>query len=92
MLELKNPIKNSGKMQSMYIKVHAMPGVKKEVCKRRADDLFDIAVREPAKNNSANIRIREILAQELGVPPGKVRLVTGAHSMRKIYNVDDINK
>jgi uncharacterized protein YggU (UPF0235/DUF167 family) len=71
----------------MYIKVHAVPGAKKELVIKRADDLFDIAVREPAERNLANSRIRELLAGALGVPPGKVRLVTGAQSIRKIFNV-----
>ena len=72
----------------MYIRVHALPNAKKERVLRASDTEFTIAVREPAERNLANARIREVLAMELGLPLGKVRILTGHHSPSKLFVID----
>ena len=72
----------------MYIRVHALPGAKKERVIRDDETNFTIAVREPAERNLANARIREVLAAELALPLGKVRILTGHHSPSKLFVVD----
>lgn len=72
----------------MYIRVHALPGAKKERVLRENETSFTIAVREPAERNLANARIREVLAMELGLPLGKVRILTGHHSPSKLFVID----
>ena len=71
----------------MYIKVHVIAGAKKELIKKRGKDAYDISVREPAEQNMANRRVLELIAQDLGIPKGKVRIITGHHSPGKILSI-----
>ena len=74
-------------MQNMYVRVNATPEAKKEHVERLASDRYAISVREPAERNLANGRIRELLARELGVLEGAVKLVSGHRSRHKIFSV-----
>ena len=76
-------------MQSMYIRVHAVAGAKKEQVTRVSSDRYDICVREPAERNFANKRIRELLAETLGKSAGRVRLVAGHRSFHKVFSVEN---
>ena len=71
----------------MYIKAKVTAGAKTEKLVQKGPDLFVIAVREPAERNLANGRVREVLAAHLGLPAGKIRLVSGHHSPSKIFDV-----
>ena len=73
----------------MYIKVAVVAGAKKEVVVRDREDHYTITVREPAERNMANTRIREIIALELSVPAGRVRLISGHQSPHKILSIMD---
>lgn len=72
----------------MYIRVHAIPDARKEKVIREDDTTFTISVKEPAQQNFANKRIREILADECGVPLAQITLLTGHQSRSKMYSVD----
>lgn len=72
----------------MYIKVKVTPGSKKENLEKVLEDQFKISVKENAKMNMANRRVIELIAQNFGVLPGKVRLISGHHSPSKILNVE----
>jgi len=72
----------------MYIKVKVTPNSKKETFEKISEDHFKISVKEEAKMNMANRRVVEIIAQNFGILPGKVRLVSGHHSPSKILNVE----
>lgn len=72
----------------MYIKVRAKPDAKNESLQQKSPDHFEISVREPAEQNRANIRIREILARYFGLSLTKVRLISGHHSPSKIFSID----
>jgi uncharacterized protein YggU (UPF0235/DUF167 family) len=72
----------------MYVRVHVTPGAKKEKVIKESDTLFYISVREPALQNMANTRIREILAHEFAVPLGQVQILTGHHSCGKMVSID----
>lgn len=72
----------------MYVHVRVVAGAKKESVVRTADSQFEIRVREPAERNLANTRIREILANEYGVPASAVRMLTGHRSPSKMYTID----
>ena len=74
----------------MYVRVHVIPGARKERVVREEGNVFQISVREPAERNMANGRIREILAQELGVPVAQVRMLTGHRSSSKMYSVEGV--
>ncbi len=71
----------------MYIRVHAVPGAKKERVLRDTDTTFTIWVKEEASLNQANIRIQQILADEFKIPLSGVRLLTGHRSRSKMYSV-----
>ncbi len=71
----------------MYVKVRVTPDAKRERVEKRKDGAYAIAVKEPAEQNLANTRVRELLARELGVAPGKLRLVAGFRSPHKIFSV-----
>ncbi len=72
----------------MFVRVHAIPGAKKERITRESDDVFYIAVKEYAERNMANKRIREILAEEFGVSTSQVTMLTGHRSSSKMYSVE----
>ena len=62
--------------------------MKRERVTKVSDTEFHIETREPAAQNRANTRIRELIAREFGVPLGQVRLLTGHRSRSKIVDVD----
>jgi uncharacterized protein YggU (UPF0235/DUF167 family) len=72
----------------MYVRVEAKPGSKRESVMRVDDKTLSIAVREPAERNLANARIRALVAEEFGVPMGKVKMISGHRSPRKIFDID----
>ncbi|KKW39384.1 MAG: hypothetical protein UY89_C0024G0005 [Parcubacteria group bacterium GW2011_GWA1_54_9] len=72
----------------MYIKVFVTPGAKREKVGEKNDALV-ISVREPASNNMANTRVREIIAMRVGKPVGKVRILTGHRSRVKMVSIND---
>lgn len=74
-------------MQNMYVRVNASPNAKKERITKLSEDKYEIAVREPAERNMANARIKTVLALELGLPEGKLRLISGHQSPHKIFSV-----
>ena len=49
--------------------------------------VYTIAVREPAEQNAANKRIREIIAMQYSVPLGKVRIKTGHRAPSKLFEI-----
>jgi uncharacterized protein YggU (UPF0235/DUF167 family) len=70
----------------MYIKVFVTPGAKREKVEEKGEALL-ISVREPAIGNRANDRVREVIALRLGIPVGKVRILTGHHSRVKMISI-----
>jgi uncharacterized protein YggU (UPF0235/DUF167 family) len=71
----------------MYIKVRVKAGAKKELVKKVQKDLFHLEVKEEAKNNKANNRIRQLLALYFKLPLGALRIISGHHSPSKIISV-----
>lgn len=71
----------------MYVKVTATPDAKKEQVRQTQDTEFFISIKEVAARNSANAKIRQILAEWYDVPMGKVRLISGHHSSKKKFEI-----
>ena len=71
----------------MFIKVFVTPGAKKESVEEKGDTLR-ISVREPAAQNLANTRVRELIALREGIPLGKVRILTGHRSQSKMISIN----
>lgn len=71
----------------MYVRVHAVPDARKERVEEKEGSLT-IWVKEPAAQNLANRRIRELVAQHYGVGVERVRMLTGHRSSSKMYSVE----
>jgi uncharacterized protein YggU (UPF0235/DUF167 family) len=71
----------------MLIKARVTPGSRKESVEKEAEGLYRIKVREPAEQNRANIRARELLAVELGVGLAAVKLIAGHRGQTKRFEV-----
>ncbi|HUX81169.1 MAG TPA: DUF167 domain-containing protein [Candidatus Paceibacterota bacterium] len=72
----------------MYLKVFVTPDAKREKIEEKGETLL-IAVREPAKGNRANDRVRELIALRLGQSIGQVRILTGHRSRAKMISVSN---
>ena len=72
----------------MYIKVKVTPDAKKEKFEKIRDDLFEISVKEKAKQNMANKRVQELVARHFGIMNGDVRIISGHRSPSKIISIN----
>ena len=72
----------------MYIKAIVTAGAKKENIIAKKPDHFEISVKEKAKNNMANQKVIELLADYFKVPKGKVRIINGYHHPHKLLVID----
>lgn len=74
----------------MYIRVTVTPNAKKEsfAPEKGKENRFLASVREKAERNMANERVRELVAAYFSIPAGKVRLISGHRSPRKMFSVD----
>lgn len=71
----------------MYIKVKVHAGEKKNLLKVKAPDAFEIWVKAPAERGLANEAVRALLGERLGLEAKKLRLIKGAASPAKIFEV-----
>lgn len=72
----------------MYLKVFVVADAKRESIVKR-DKALEITVREPAQQNRANTRVREIVAERFGVPLSQVRIISGHHTGAKMLSLPD---
>ncbi len=73
----------------MYISVRVVAGAKQEKVEVLPKGRLKISVKAPAKQNLANKRVRELVAEHLQMPLVQVRLLSGHTSPSKIFSVDD---
>lgn len=71
----------------MYIKVIVTPGARKERMEQTGDASFTITVKEPAAQNHANTRVRELVAEHFAVTTAQVRILTGHRSRSKMISI-----
>jgi uncharacterized protein YggU (UPF0235/DUF167 family) len=71
----------------MYVKVHVYAGMKREVVNKLGDNYYELILKVPAKQNAANRRVREIVAELYKVTLPSVAIVTGHHSPSKVLEV-----
>lgn len=72
-------------MTYLKIKVHASS--KENRLTKKGGDAYELFVREPAENGRANRAVLALLAAELGLPPGRLLIVKGAHKSAKIIAI-----
>lgn len=76
----------------MLVKARVFPDSRKESIEKEGEGLYRIKVREPAEQNRANIRARELLAVELGERLAAVKLIAGHRGQNKRFEVSLKNK
>lgn len=72
----------------MYIKVRVTTDTKKESFIHKKETFF-VSVKEPAEQNRANTRVRELVAAHFDILPQQVRIISGHHSPGKILSIPD---
>ncbi|PIR87589.1 MAG: hypothetical protein COU10_03765 [Candidatus Harrisonbacteria bacterium CG10_big_fil_rev_8_21_14_0_10_45_28] len=72
----------------MKITVEARPGQKVASVEKVGEGRYRVKIDAPAKENKANLRLLEILAEYFDVPFSCVRFVSGAKSKIKILEID----
>lgn len=73
---------------SMYVRVRVTANAKKETIIETEKQTLSISVKEPARQNMANERVRELVAREYGVDVKKVQMITGHRSPQKMFSID----
>jgi len=72
----------------MRIRVKVKPRSKKEGVRELEEGFFEVRVKEPPEGGKANERVRELVAEHLGVPKSKVKIVRGFASKEKVLDVE----
>jgi len=52
-----------------------------------AQDEYRISVREPAQNGQANDAVIKVLAEHLGIPKSRLKIVRGVSSRHKLIEI-----
>ena len=73
----------------MYIKVKVHADEKKEQIIKKNPDTFEVWVKAPASEGRANIAVIKLLAKTLGVEAKLFKLIKGATSPSKIFEIRD---
>ena len=68
----------------VFIKLKVHPDSKEDKIIQKGGDCFEVWVRAPAERGLANKAALRLLGRQMEMPPGKLRLVKGAHSRSKI--------
>lgn len=68
----------------VYIRVKVVAGARREYVSENKG-ILHVSVTEPAKDNKANTRVRELVAQHVGLRTAQLRLVSGAHASSKRF-------
>lgn len=76
--------------QPKYVRVRAVTKAKKESVTVHKD-IYTIAVKEKPEQGKANNRIRELLARTLNCPNKALRLIKGAQSPSKLFQLLNIS-
>jgi len=71
----------------MYVHVVVQAGAKHEHVEKLSETRFKISVKEVAKQNQANLRIRTIIAEQYGVPLATVRIINGHQHSSKLLSI-----
>jgi uncharacterized protein (TIGR00251 family) len=78
-------------MPSIRLKVYIQPRASKTELAGMHDGVIKIRIAAPAVENAANRVLVEFIAQHLGIAKGRVRVVGGGTSRRKILEIDGVS-
>jgi uncharacterized protein YggU (UPF0235/DUF167 family) len=71
----------------MLLHIKVKTGWKKDAVTKKNDTSYIVSVKEEAKENRANKKMLELMAETLGGPVAAIRLITGHHMPSKIIEV-----
>ncbi len=71
----------------MLIHVKVTADSNHENLEKVRDTSFKISVKEPAKENRANKRVIEIIANHFSISTSKIKIITGHHMGGKILEI-----
>lgn len=71
----------------IHFKIKAHPNSKREKVVEKSQDSFEVFVKEKAERGLANKAVIRVLSSYFKVSAGKLRLVKGARSQNKIFEV-----
>ena len=72
----------------MRFRVKVNAGSRSESVRLLEEGFYQVRTRAPAEGGRANARVVELLAAELGVPAGRVRIVTGHTQPLKLVEIE----
>jgi len=73
----------------MLIKVKVFPEAKEEGVVKRADDEFEVRVKEKAEKGRANRAVIRMLANYFKISESKIRLIKGFKERNKIFEIKE---
>lgn len=73
--------------EGVVVAVHAQPGARRDEVVGRHGDALKVRVAAPAAGGQANAALAEVLADLFGCKPRQVRLVSGATSRQKRFEI-----
>jgi len=74
-------------MTSARINIYVQPRASKNEIAGMHGDALKIRLTAPPVDNAANTALVEFIAEKLGVPKGRVRVVAGATARRKVVEI-----
>jgi hypothetical protein len=74
-------------MEGIFVRVRVHADSKKDLTVKMAADFFEVWVKAPAERGLANKAALAAVAGEIGVEPKRLRIVKGAKSPAKIFQV-----
>jgi uncharacterized protein len=77
---------------STRLQIKAVPGSSRDCVAGWLGDTLKVRVTAPAERGKANAAIEAIVAEALGVPRARARVVAGKTSARKILEVDGLSE
>jgi uncharacterized protein (TIGR00251 family) len=73
----------------MYVRVRVSPGAKRESFIQVDEKTFSASVKEPAEQNRANDRVRELVADHFRMKAGRIKLISGHRSPQKVFDIGE---
>ncbi len=74
-------------LKRMRITITAKPRAKREKIQRTGENSFDVWVAAPPEDGKANKAIAKLLAEELGITPSNLTLVSGKKGKYKVFEL-----
>lgn len=82
------PKVKSSAQETVKISVWVKAGASQEKIEQIDDSHFLVWTKEPAKEDKANKRVQDMLAEFLGVPPSLLVLKKGRHFQEKLFELE----